>query len=313
MGDLFSDSSDSDLDRRAKRRGGILTRADLDAAGLSAGGVQRALSAGRIVRLRHGVFTTEPILAVTAGDPWALHALQTRAALSAAGDIAVAAGASAAALHGIDMFGEPPGRPILVRPVELSHKGRVSSTTRARVARLPECHRTSLLGWPVTTAARTIVDIGRRQDERCAVVAGDHALRNGLHPEALGEVLASCARAPGIRLARARLGFCDGRAESPLESLARLAMERGGVPSPELQFTIGPYRVDFCWPSAWLVLEVDGRQKYQHPGDLFSEKRREDWIRGQGYAFLRATWADVVHEPSVFCRRVYQPLLAAAS
>jgi len=246
MSDFFSDSSDSDLDRRAKRRGGILTRADLDAAGLSAGGVQRALSAGRIVRLRHGVFTTEPILAVTAGDPWALHALQTRAALSAAGDIAVAAGASAAALHGIDMFGEPPGRPILVRPVELSHKGRVSSTTRARVARLPECHRTSLLGWPVTTAARTIVDIGRRQDERCAVVAGDHALRNGLHPAALAEVLASCARAPGIRLARARLGFCDGRAESPLESLARLAMERGGVPAPELQFTIGPYRVDLA-------------------------------------------------------------------
>jgi hypothetical protein len=60
-----------------------------------------------------------------------------------------------------------------------------------------------------------------------------------------------------------------------LESLARLAMERGGVPAPELQFTIGPYRVDFCWPSAWLVLEVDGRQKYQHLGDLFSEKRRE--------------------------------------
>jgi very-short-patch-repair endonuclease len=305
--------NESDLDRRAERRGGILTRADLDRAGFSTGGVQRAVSAGRIVRLRHGAFTTDQFLAGAIDDPWSMHALQTRAALSAAGELAVASGASAAALHGIDMFGQPPRLPILTRPVELSLKGRVSSTTRARAARLPEPQLTTLLGWPVTTIARTVVDIGRRQDERCVVVAGDSALRIGLPPEELEDVLAACARAPGIRRARETLAFCDGRAESPLESLARLAMERGGLPAPELQFAIGPFRVDFCWPLARLVLEVDGRLKYQIADDLFSEKRREDWLRGQGYLVVRATWADVVYEPAAFCRTVSRPLLSAAS
>jgi very-short-patch-repair endonuclease len=90
-------------------------------------------------------------------------------------------------------------------------------------------------------------------------------------------------------------------------------MERGGLPAPELQFAIGPFRVDFCWPLARLVLEVDGRQKYRNADDLFSEKRREDWLRGQGYLVVRATWVDVVYQPAAFCRTVSRPLLPAAS
>jgi very-short-patch-repair endonuclease len=287
----------SQLHDRAVRRDGILTRADLEAAGLSSGGMGRALRAGVIRRLRHGAYTTPQFLESIGEDRWARHALDVRAALSAAGGDALAASASAAALHGIDMFGVPPNLPILVRPIELNGHGRLTRTTRARMARLPEDHRTMLGEWPVTTPARTIVDIARSRDDRVVVVAGDCALRSGLGRHELDAALADGVRSPGIRRARRAIDLCDGRAESPLESLTRLAIKRAGLPMPQLQHQIGPYRVDFCWPLLRLVLEVDGRDKYQQPDDLFSEKRREDWIRSQGYAVRRAVWQDVIPSP----------------
>jgi very-short-patch-repair endonuclease len=302
----------SDLHDRAVRRGGILTRADLDAAGLTSGAVQRAVRAGLIRRLRHGAYTTPAYLDSIGENRWARHALDVRAALAAAGGDAWAASASAAALHGIDMFGRTPTLPILVRPAELNGHGRLSTTTRARIARLPDSHLTALDGWPATSLARTLVDIARRRDDRVVVVAGDSALRAGLDPADLEAALADGTRSPGIRRARRSLLLCDGRAESPLESLTRLAIRQSSLPTPELQYEIGPYRVDFCWPSLRLILEVDGRAKYQGPDDLFAGKRREDWLRAQGYLVRRAVWDDVVPKPDPLCA-LLTPALARAA
>ncbi len=298
---------------RAERRGGLLTVADLDAAGLSAGGIQRAVGSGQIVRLRRGVFSTSQILEKLAGDRWRRHALDVKAALAVAGDTAVATGASAAALHGLAMIGDPPMRPILTRPVEVSACGKRSVSTVGRVARLPESHLTRLSGWPATDVARTVIDVARRQGERYAVVVGDSALGAGLETAEIDRVLADCSGAPGIQSARESLALCDGRAESPLESLVRLALHRGAIPPPQLQAVIGPYRVDFCWPWARLILEADGRLKYLGPADLFAEKKREDWLRSQGYAFLRTDWAEAFGQPLSLCDRVARSLTAAAA
>jgi very-short-patch-repair endonuclease len=297
------------LEERADRRGGILSVADLDAAGLSQGGIKAAVAAGRLVRLRRGVYATKCTIAEVANDNWARHALEVKAALSVAGDTTVAAGASAAALHRIDMLGGPPARPVIVRPAEISASGRRSGTTVVRVARLPESHLTRVDGWPVTDIARTLVDVARRQGERCAFVAGDAALRLGLDPVELNRVLTDCSRSPGIRAAREMLAQCDARAESPLESLTRLALLKGGVPQPDLQTKIGEFRVDFCWPAARLILEADGKLKYAEADDLFREKQREDWLRARGYTVLRTDWSEVFGRPPSLCRRVSQRLM----
>lgn len=301
------------LEERADRRGGVLSVADLDAAGLSQGGIKTAVAAGRIVRLRRGVYTTKRIIAAVAEDEWARHSLDAKAALSVAGDTAVAAGASAAAMHRIDMLGSPPARPVIVRPSEISISGRRSGTTVARVARLPEAHLIRVGGWPVTDVARTLVDVARRQGERCAVVAGDSALRSGLDPTELDRVLTDCSRSPGIRAAREMLALCDARAESPLESLTRLVLLRGGVPRPDLQTRIGEFRVDFCWPADHLILEADGKLKYAAADDLFREKRREDRLRAMGYMVLRTDWSEVFGRSPSLCRRVMQTLMGRAA
>jgi very-short-patch-repair endonuclease len=302
-----------ELDERARRRGGILTVADLDAAGLSEGGIRRAVAAGRLVRLRRGVFTTTQILERLTDDRWELHGLEVRGALAVAGDTAVAAGASAAALHRLDMLGDPPMRPIIARPIEISANAKRSATTFARVARLPESHLIRLNGWAATDLARTVIDVARRQGERCAVVAGDAALRSGLDSTDLDRVLADCSRAPGIRIAREALTLCDARSESPLESITRLVLIRGGVPEPQLQTVIGSYRADFCWPRPRLILEADGRLKYASGIDLIREKEREDWLRRQGYTVLRTDWPEVFNRPVSLCRRLMQSLAASAA
>lgn len=293
-----------ELEERADRRGGVLSVADLDAAGLSPGGIQTAHASGRIVRLRRGVYATSRTITAIADDKWARHALEVKAALTVAGDTAVAAGASAAALHRVDMLGGPPARPVLVRPVEISANGKHSGTTAVRIARLPEAHLTRVDGWSVTGVARTLVDVARRQGERCAVVAGDAALRMGLDPADLERVVADCSRSPGIRAAREMLALCDSRAESPLESLTRLVLLRGGVPQPELQTEIGEFRVDFCWPLLRLILEADGKLKYAEGADLLREKQREDWLRARGFTVLRTDWPEVFGRPASLCRRV---------
>ena len=62
--------------------------------------------------------------------------------------------------------------------------------------------------------------------------------------------------------------FTDQRAESPLESIARVALRDCGLPPPDLQVWLGGVvepggRVDFYWKRYRTVAEVDGDLKYQ--------------------------------------------------
>ncbi len=67
----------------------------------------------------------------------------------------------------------------------------------------------------------------------------------------------------GIVAVRDLLPLADGRAESPMESEARLAMIDGGLPIPELQYEVidgnGELRrLDFAWPDERVAVEYDG-------------------------------------------------------
>ncbi|MCA0026830.1 MULTISPECIES: DUF559 domain-containing protein [unclassified Mesorhizobium] len=49
------------------------------------------------------------------------------------------------------------------------------------------------------------------------------------------------------------------------------------------QFSIGPYYADFCCREKWLVVELDGSQH----ADSSYDRRRDDFMRAQGYSILR--------------------------
>ena len=89
------------------------------------------------------------------------------------------------------------------------------------------------------------------------------------------------------------LALADPRAESPLESLARLVLHDDGFPPPDLQRHFGPDRVDMVFDEQKLILEIDGLDKYRMTS-LAEEKRRERRLRRHGYRVERLTWDDIV-------------------
>jgi len=142
--------------------------------------------------------------------------------------------------------------------------------------------RSEVVGLPVTTAARTVVDLARTLEFRVGVVAADSALHQRLVTKAdlLAEI-ADCPRWRGIRRAAEVVEFADGLAESPLESIARVVFRDRGLPAPQLQAWFGAgfegsVRVDFYWPRYRTVAEVDGALKYRdrcEPGLSYAEIR----------------------------------------
>ena len=94
------------------------------------------------------------------------------------------------------------------------------------------------------------------------------------------------------------LGLATPFAESVLESAVRWLVLVLGLPIPQVQHPIdtpeGCWWVDLCWPGQRLVLEVDGRKKYQGSEDLWKEKRRQDGIETQGWTVLRVSYGDMM-------------------
>ncbi|WP_304050085.1 endonuclease domain-containing protein [Jatrophihabitans endophyticus] len=145
---------------------------------------------------------------------------------------------------------------------------------------------------PCTTVERTLVDLARH-GRRDGLVAADAAMHEGLAGrDTLDKELEDAVGWPGVRQAREVLALADGRAESPLETLVRLALHDSGFPPPELQVSIGGYRVDMLWPEQRLIVEVDGLAKYSDES-WRREKRREQVLRALGYRVERVTWDDL--------------------
>jgi very-short-patch-repair endonuclease len=209
----------------------------------------------------------------------------------------VASGRSAAVVHGLPLF-RLPDRPQVTARVDRTLGRR--SRTHVYSAGLSEPEITDWFGAPVTTAARTLVDLGRH-DRRDAIIAADAALRERLVTRAsIDAALARAVGWPYSRQAAAILDLADPRAESPLESLVRLALHDDGFPPPELQYVIGPYRVDFYWPQYGMVLEADGRLKYDpstrsHDDQAWRDKQRDMALIRYGVRTVeRVVWDDVV-------------------
>ncbi|TPK52740.1 MULTISPECIES: endonuclease domain-containing protein [unclassified Mesorhizobium] len=70
------------------------------------------------------------------------------------------------------------------------------------------------------------------------------------------------------------------------------------------QFSIGPYYADFCCREKWLVVEIDDSQHADSPYD----RRRDDFMRAQGYSILRLSSHDVLKHRTPVCETVLAAL-----
>lgn len=284
----------------AAESGFVLTTHELDRLGISRSQRRTAVRRGRWVQAGRGMVA--PVDVQRDVPPHGAkevvgrrrHAVVATAAQRARPTDAIG-GRSAAILHGLPTLWVP-------QQPELLTVGDVGAGCRSPghlyTAAVPDDETTTWYGRRVTTAARTLVDLGRH-DRFDAIMAADAALREEV--VTAGEVNLALETAigwPGIRQARAVLALADPRAESPLESVTRLRILDEGLPVPMLQVWIGPYRVDFYWPERRVVLEADGRLKYTDE-ERWAEKKREQAIRryrARVDRVERVTWSDVLSD-----------------
>ena len=274
----------------------VFTRFDLHACGWSDGAISRAVRSGRVVRLRHGRFTLVP-------GPHA----DLRAALSSCGG-SVASHRSALEVHGLPVVGTQAVVPeVTVAPRRI---GRLLDAHLHRAGMPPE--QVTVVGdIPVTTCARTLVDVGRSRSPAAAVAAIDKALHEGwVNYDDMYGVVAFCRNWPGIRRAVRAIELSDWRAESPLESVSRLVLGWSRLPAPEPQPTLldgsGRFcgRTDFYWDEYGVVGEADGREKYDRRDVLTEEKQRQERLEDLGLQVIRWGWRDITRNPQATRRRI---------
>jgi hypothetical protein len=281
----------------------VMTAQQWSALGVSRPMIRSLSRSGGLVLMRRGVYATRSAVQWAQADQVRRHVLDLLAARATVGRVAVAGYQSAAVLHRIDLLNSPAAKNVtLIVPPSGRWERSKTSGLVFHSAAVPRDQLTSLYGLPVTTPARTVADLARTLPFTDAVVAADCALREEkLTKRQLDRVLDGCARWPGVRQARRVLEFADERAESPLESAARVVFHQYGLDPPELQAAIrtpgAAFRVDFLWPGPSLIAEADGLLKYAGRSDLISQLERDRQLRDAGYRVVHFTWKELFGTP----------------
>jgi len=273
----------------------VITVAQMADAGVSRAGVNRLLRDGTLQRAARGV------LVAGAAEPEGMpFRRRLWLAVLQAGPSAVAYRRSAAAWWGLD------GNPGDVVEVALPWSRQSRTTAVHRLIGLEPEHVTRHLGLPITTVARTLVDLGSAVPSTVVERALEGALRQRM--VSIDDLVDLTARARSwgrgalaeVMAARpAGTPATGSDAETQFLQLARAA----GLPEPRRQFVLvlagRQYRMDFAWPSLRLAVEIDGFQVHGQPSALRADLRRQNRIVLDGWMILRFTWADVVRQPEL--------------
>jgi very-short-patch-repair endonuclease/predicted transcriptional regulator of viral defense system len=296
----------------ARRQMALLTLGQALESGYSLRQVQQRCEAGSWERIHAGVYRV-----AGAPDSWEQRVL---AACLGAGEGAVASHRSAARLWGIG----DAGRPQVELSVRADRYHRLRGVTVHRSSDLEAGDATERLRIPVTTPARTLVDLGAVQGVRSVERALDAALSRRLVTLAsLHAALYSVARRGrrGAGILRALLEArspAAGLAESVLEArMLRICGEQR-LPEPACQYHVRTgerlvARVDFAYPRERLALEVDGYESHASLDAFRHDRRRQNELVGLGWTVLRFTWDDVVHDPARVARAVRAVLRAKSN
>jgi hypothetical protein len=248
---------------------GVVTSAQLAQLGLGRSGISKRVENGSLHRVHRGVYAV--------GHPRLADRGLWIAAVLAAGEGAALAGLSAAALWRISRW--VPDEIHVIAPRKHARHGFRLQTCR----RLDPRDLTRHAGIPVTTVARTLVDLSD--------VLTPHQLANVIHEAAFRKrfseaaTRAAMARANGRRrLERleAALVLDGAGTKSALED--RFLEAVAELPPPDVNVTVAGLEVDFRWPG--VIVEVDG------PGHRRGRTKREDRAREEtltaaGYRVIR--------------------------
>jgi hypothetical protein len=278
---------DQVIARIASRQHSLVTLVQLREAGLRRHHIDRRVAAGRLERIRPAVY------AVTGSPPSWEQAVF--AAVLAAGPGAVASHLTAGALWDLPGFD---GNGIEVT-TDRPHCARLDGVRSHRTVAFLAVEHTTLRRIPVTSVARTLVDMSGMLTVAQLGRAADHAARHGLLRFAdLRTCVAGLPPAPGRRpsrihrmLARRLPGYDAG--DSDLETRFARAIVAAGLPEPIQQHWVRlgsrRCRIDLAYPDVKLAIEIDGWDTHRTRTAFDDDRARANDLVIGGWRLLRFT------------------------
>lgn len=298
----------------------LILSSDLASVGEDPRRLCREASAGRLVRVRHGVYIEMDHWRTL--DDWGRYGVRAAAFNGSSVAPPIYALHTAALLWGLWLVGCPE---YLHAVTDFKAGGRSRPGVMRHIGSVDTCV-TTIFGFRVTDKARTAVELISRLPFAQAVAVADSSRRNRVDavndyriswkrdrrlgpPLGIGELQAVIRQLPSKanrQRAEAVLNFSSDLSESAGESISRANMHILGFPPPRLQhgFVLAGAqraRTDFYWPEAAVVGEFDGAGKYLRKDwgqgvsiedRVMMEKRRENAIRAQGFGVARWGWAE---------------------
>jgi very-short-patch-repair endonuclease len=292
--ELLATPVDLAVGRVAARQGGVVSVAQLHEAGLGRGAIHARTVAGRLVRLHRGVYAVGHSQLTPLGWRWA--------AVLACGGPGLAALSHRSAAAVWDLLPSP------ARP-DVSTLGSARSTPKIRVHRgLQSQDITTVDGLPLTTVARTLVDLATvltpHQTER-VVHRAEHLRLLDMH--SLDAQLARARGRPTTTLRAAVMTLATAEPDitrTVLEERFLALVVDARLPRPEVNAIVGPYEIDFLWRAERLAVETDGAATHLTPTAFEDDRRRDATLSMLGFRTLRFTWRQVVYEPRFVARAI---------
>ena len=165
-----------------------------------------------------------------------------------------------------------------------------------------------------TAPAWTAVEVARRLARPRALATLDAALRSTWCNRAdLEEAIREQCGRRGIVAVRGLLHHADPRAESAMESEARLVMLDYGLPRPELQYLIEGrsgerWRVEFAWPDARVAAEYESVDWHAGRSAMLRDKTRFGGVQDAGWTVIPIIVDDVRRRPALLAQRIARQL-----
>lgn len=281
--------------------GGVATTRQLLAV-LSPKALEVAVRAGRLIRVRRGVYAlTPPDVSARLAALDLVSGRRIVACMHTAAQLYGFATEADDRLHILD-----PG--IRMRPApDLMVHQRIGAPLKKIDGRL------------VTAPAWTAVEIARTLRRPRALAVLDAALfARSVTAAELRVAIDEQKGRRGIVKVRELIEYADGRAESPMESEARLVFIDGGLPVPELQYEIidrrgKRWRVDFAWPEAGLVAEYDSMEWHASTEALKHDRIKTARLQECGWTTVPLVVDDVRRHPDELTARIYRHLERASA
>lgn len=287
-------SADMTVARLAARQHGIVTVAQLAAAGVTRTGISRRVTAGRLVRIHVGVYAVG-------------HGAVSREAAFMAAVFGTGPGSAISHFSAVELQGLARALGSLISVISTTQR-RPAGITVHRCRSIDPGDVTTHKGIPVTTVHRTIVDLAD-------VVQIPHELTAVIHEaEFRGRFVEPAVRDVMARVnGRRKLGVVDRAIElhragsagirSRNELAFFLLVTNAGFPEPLVNVHAHGFMRDFHWPELGLAVEVDGAGHTRAP-TRDADTSRDASLLAAGYTVLRFTAADVRFRPAEVLTRL---------